>query len=75
MGPPDHRQEAGQDCIEDGGHVARAQLALPTVVHGGGPAGFLGERRGQADGENQQAHNGGDGWRQREEKPVCQSRG
>lgn len=75
VGPPDHGQEAGQDCVEDGGHIAPAYLALTTVVHGGGYAGFLGERRGQADGENQQAHDGGDGWRQQEGKPVCWFRG
>lgn len=31
------------------------------MVHGGGYAGFFGKWRGQADGENKQAHDGGDG--------------
>lgn len=61
MGPPDHRQKAGQDYTEDGGHIAPAQLTLSTVVHRGGATGFLGERGGQADGENEQAHSGGGG--------------
>ena len=70
VGPPNHRQEAGQDCTEDGNHIAPAQLALPTVVHRGGSTGSLGKWRGQADGENQQTHNGDSGWRQQEETPV-----
>lgn len=35
VGPLDHGQEASQDCVEDGSHVAPAQLALTTAVHGG----------------------------------------
>lgn len=71
-GPPDDGQDAGQDCVEDGGHIAPAQLALSTAVHRGGSTGLLGKWGGQADRESQQAHNGGGGWRQQGRKPVSQ---
>ena len=60
-GPPNHRQKASQDCAEDGSYIAPAQQALATAVHRGGSTGFLGKWGVQADGENQQVHNGGSG--------------
>lgn len=71
---PDHGQEAGQDCVEDGSSIALAQLALFTTVHRGGSAGFLCEWGGQAERDNQQTYNSGGGWRQ-EEGNQCVGQG